>query len=118
MDFIKMLILKHLTAFLLVLALLIVDCVTGITAALMEHNFRSAKMREGLSNKTKEIGFLLITYIADELTGIGAMELPITLSNIVTTYIVVMEIASFAENIGFILPESIQKLLPNSKTRR
>lgn len=101
--------------FVLVLTLITLDIVCGVISSLLEHNFQSRKMREGLSNKVKEICILLFSYIADSLTGLGALEIPLTISGLITTYIVVMEIGSLAENIGFIMPDSIKKYLPNSK---
>lgn len=115
MDYVKALIMRHALGFVLVLSLLIIDWICGTTAALFEHDFQSQKMRLGLANKCKEIGFLLMSYIADELTGIGELEIPLALSGMISTYIVVMELGSIAENLGYVLPDGITKFLPNSR---
>lgn len=112
---VKEIIMRHLLSFILVLTLLVMDVVTGITTALLNKDFKSEKMRAGLSNKCKEIGFVLMSYVVDELSGINAIEMPMRVSGIITTYVVVMELASLAENLGYILPDAITKFLPNAK---
>lgn len=75
-------------------ALMGADILTGLAHAWGSQNFKSKKMRSGLSKKAGEIMILLI----GELFSYG-MELPPYIMAGVSAYIILMELASIAENL-------------------
>ena len=86
----------------------ITDYVTGIVGAIMNKNLSSTKMREGLGHKFAYLCTFFIAWFIDfemEHVDIGFHS---TLTPIVTTGIVLIELSSIIENIGKINPELTQ----------
>lgn len=85
-------------ALLAVLLLILLDVVLGVVSACLSGTFSSKKMREGISHKTGELGFLLVGLIVDG-TIVGGIELgfeaPVMLA--VCSYVIIMEIGSILE---------------------
>lgn len=92
------------------LILIILDVITGIIIAWENNNFKSAKMREGLSKKSGEIVYILLGIVAKFAIGTDLI-LYFTVG-----YICLMELSSLAENcdkLGVPLPKQIKDKLNN-----
>ena len=81
--------------------LIIADLVFGMIGAIVQRNFQSTKIREGLAHKCSELAFLLIADVIDALLFAG-VSLPFEIPNgsammIVGVSLIVMEIASLME---------------------
>lgn len=84
-----------------VLLLIVADLVFGMLGAIVQKDFKSTKIREGLAHKCSEFAFLLVADIIDALLYAG-VELPFEIPNgcalmIVGIALIVMEIASIME---------------------
>ena len=94
------------------ICLIILDVLTGLTNAWRNNDFKSAKMREGLSKKFGELVYILIGILAK-----FALSTDIILYFTVG-YICLMEISSLAENcdkLGVKMPNKLKEKLNNSK---
>ena len=94
------------------LILIILDVLTGIIIAWKNNNFKSAKMREGLSKKFGELVYVLVGILAKY-----ALNTDIILYFTVC-YICLMEISSLAENcdkLGVKMPNKLKEKLNNNK---
>lgn len=95
--------------FLLPLALMALDIITGLCKAYNMQDFKSKKMRTGLSKKIGEIAIIVI----GELFQIG-LCLPFYIMSCVSLYITFMELMSIMENlntIGVPIPHFFKKVL-------
>ena len=95
--------------FLLPLALMALDIITGLCKAYNMQDFKSKKMRTGLSKKIGEIAIIVI----GELFQIG-LCLPTYIMSCVSLYITFMELMSIMENlntIGVPIPHFFKKVL-------
>lgn len=84
-----------------VLMLIVADLVFGMLGAVVQRDFRSTKIREGLAHKCSEFAFLLVADIIDALLFAG-ITLPFEIPNgcalmVVGTALILMEIASLME---------------------
>ena len=82
-----------------VLMLILLDWLFGIfNACVVQHNFSSERMRQGIAHKCSELGFMVVGIIADG-TIVGGFDLglgaPIYIT--IATYIALMEIGSLLE---------------------
>lgn len=86
------------TALIALLILIFLDWVFGIGNACANHAFSSKKMREGISHKCSELGFVLVGLIADAMLFAGldlGLNGPVLLT--ITIYLCIMEIGSLLE---------------------
>lgn len=92
--------------------LIILDVLTGIVIAWRNDDFKSAKMREGLSKKFGELVYVLIGILAKFALGTEII-LYFTVG-----YICLMEISSLAENcdkLGVKIPDKLKEKLNNKE---
>lgn len=92
--------------------LIVLDVATGVIIAWRNNNFKSAKMREGLSKKFGELVYILIGILAKFALGTDLI-LYFTVG-----YICLMEISSLAENcdkLGVKIPTKLKEKLNNNK---
>ena len=92
--------------------LIVLDVLTGIIIAWRNGDFKSAKMREGLSKKFGELVYVLIGILAKFAIG---TELILYFA---VGYICLMEISSLAENcdkLGVKIPTKLKEKLNNNK---
>ena len=92
--------------------LIVLDVLTGIIIAWKNDDFKSAKMREGLSKKFGELVYILIGILAKYAINTDLI-LYFTVG-----YICLMEISSLAENcdkLGVKMPDKLKEKLNNSK---
>ena len=91
--------------------LIVLDVATGVIIAWRNNNFKSAKMREGLSKKFGELVYILIGILAKFALGTEII-LYFTVG-----YICLMEISSLAENcdkLGVKIPDKLKEKLNNN----
>lgn len=82
--------------------LIILDIITGLVAALVKHNFKSAIMRAGGLKKFAELAVLCgAGYIGRISTDY------VDYVKLVKYYIIIMELASIAENFNKLYPNNI-----------
>ena len=81
-----------------VLLLIVADLLFGMLAAVVQRNFQSGRVREGLAHKCSELAFLLVADVIDALLFAG-VELPFDGCAMMTvgTALVLMEVASLME---------------------
>ena len=92
--------------------LIVLDVATGVIIAWKNNDFKSAKMREGLSKKFGELVYVLIGILAKFALG---TELILYFA---VGYICLMEISSLAENcdkLGVEMPQKLKEKLNNDK---
>ena len=92
--------------------LIVLDVLTGVIIAWKNNDFKSAKMREGLSKKFGELVYILIGILAK-----FALDTEMILYFAVG-YICLMEISSLAENcdkLGVRIPPKLKEKLNNDK---
>lgn len=80
------------------LILILLDWLFGIGHACINHEFSSSKMREGISHKCSELGFVLVGMVADAMLFAGldiGLNGPVLIT--ITLYLCVMEIGSLLE---------------------
>lgn len=86
--------------------MMLADIIVGFTGAVVRHDIRSTKMREGIAHKIMILVLIAVAYVLGvglgHVSGINA-EIPST--EVVCWYVVVMEIASILENISKAWPE-------------
>ncbi len=92
--------------------LIIIDVLTGVVIAWKNNNFKSAKMRAGLSKKFGELVYVLVGILTKFALGTDLI-LYFTVG-----YICFMEISSLAENcdkLGVKMPDKLKEKLNNDK---
>lgn len=96
--------------FVVVFIAIVLDFATGIAKAIMQHNFTSSAMREGLYHKSAELcAVVLGFYVQFALPRIG-VTVSFPVAAFLMAYIVVMEIGSIIENLGIINPDLVGPL--------
>ena len=88
------------------LFLILLDWVFGISNALMQHQFSSEIMRQGIGHKCSELGFIAVGIIMDAMIMSGlnlGFQGPILTT--VAVYLCIMEIGSLLETFAKINPE-------------
>lgn len=86
-----------------------IDVITGYLKACVKHEVKSSRMREGLAKKFGEITILIIGKLFEYGLGI-----PKYILNIISLYIIIMELVSIAENLdkmGVPIPKFVKKRL-------
>lgn len=81
--------------------LIVADLLFGMIGAIVQRNFQSTKIRQGLAHKCAEFAFLVIADVIDALLY-GGVDLPFDIPNgsaimVVGIALIVMEIASLME---------------------
>ena len=102
---------NELWVFLIPLACMAIDVLSGVIKAWVHKDFQSAVMRAGLGKKAGEAGILLL----GELFAYG-MSLPDLVMNMVSLYIIFMEIMSIFENLdllGVPIPRFVKDFINN-----
>ena len=97
--------------YLVVFCFIILDMVTGILKAIMNKEYTSSIMREGLFHKSGSILCILLGVLTDyaqTFIDLG-MEIPVAAS--ICVYICIMETGSIIENIGVINPQIMPEKL-------
>ena len=92
--------------------LIIIDVLTGVVIAWKNNDFKSAKMRAGLSKKFGELVYVLVGILTKFALG-TELILYFTVG-----YICFMEISSLAENcdkLGVKMPDKLKEKLNNDK---
>ncbi len=92
--------------------LIIIDVLTGVVIAWKNNDFKSAKMRAGLSKKFGELVYVLVGILTKFALG-TELILYFTVG-----YICFMEISSLAENcdkLGVKMPDKLKEKLNNNK---
>lgn len=98
--------------FLVVCCFALFDVIVGLVKAFATHTYSSTKMRDGLWHKAAIIFVTLLAYSLEIITGFmdfsmfgweNGTTLPIV--NVMTAYIVIMEVGSILESIVVINPE-------------
>ncbi len=93
---------------------IILDVATGVIIAWRNNDFKSAKMREGLSKKFGELVYILIGIITKFALGTDIILY------FAVGYICLMEISSLAENcdkLGVKMPEKLKEKLNNKEEK-
>lgn len=92
--------------------LIVIDVLTGIVIAWKNNDFKSAKMRTGLSKKFGELVYVLVGILTKFALG-TELILYFTVG-----YICLMELSSLAENcdkLGVKMPDKLKEKLNNNK---
>lgn len=81
--------------------LIVADLLFGMVGAIVQHNFQSTKIREGLAHKCAEFAFILVADVIDALLY-GGISLPFEIPSgsammVVCLALILMEIASLME---------------------
>lgn len=94
------------------LILIVIDVLTGVIIAWKNNDFKSAKMRAGLSKKFGELVYVLVGILIKFALGTDLILY------FTVCYICFMEISSLAENcdkLGVKMPEKLKEKLNNEK---
>ena len=95
--------------------LIIADLAFGMLGAVVQRDFQSTKIREGLAHKCSEFAFILVADVIDALLYSG-IDLPFEIPNgsammVVGTALILMEIASLMEIATRINPKLVDNPL-------
>lgn len=93
-------------AIVVLLLLILLDWIFGISNALMQHEFSSEKMRQGIGHKCTELGFIFVGILVDALISVGfnlGFQGPVLTT--IALYLCVMEIGSLMETFAKMNPE-------------
>ena len=88
------------------LILILLDWIFGIGNALIQHQFSSEKMRQGIGHKCSELGFVMVGVIMDAMIMSGlniGFDGPILTT--IAMYLCIMEIGSLLETFALINPD-------------
>lgn len=89
----------------IVFAFIVADIATGLIKAIATHSYSSSVMREGLFHKLGEIFCLVFGVLCDYTLPLIGINIPLSVAQSVSIYIIIMEIGSVVENIGVLNPE-------------
>ena len=84
---------------------MVVDCLTGIIAAIHTKTVTSHMMKKGLLHKSVYLLILVLAAVADMLGISGSIGLPFDLSIICATAIITIECSSILENACIVEPK-------------
>jgi len=93
-------------AIIALLFLILLDWIFGIGNAIIQKEFSSEKMRQGIGHKCSEMGFIVVGVIMDAMITSGldiGFEAPILTT--IAVYLCIMEIGSLMETFAKINPE-------------
>lgn len=84
---------------------ILLDIVTGIVSAIVRHDFKSSKMREGLGHKAMLVLVVALAVLVQGFTThVGELGFNVPLIVPVCVYIVLMEVASVLETVAQTYP--------------
>lgn len=91
----------------LILALIIIDYIMGIIGAIVNDNFSSTKMRQGLFHKMTYLVILIVALIVQRLGEFYDLGIAFTAAvyGLVCTWIIITELGSILENLTAINPK-------------
>lgn len=98
--------------YILAVILILFDVITGLLKAIKNHNLDSTILREGLYHKLAEVLAMIcpiILYYGSQYTNV---DIPFPFSEIVCTYISIMEIVSSVENLCEVNPDLFKLFQP------
>lgn len=84
--------------YVIVMAFIVVDVVSGVMAAVYEKNLSSTVMREGLLRKAALVLILVVATLIDLGQGVLDLGFNVPFVPLAATYIALMEILSIFEN--------------------
>lgn len=93
---------------LIVFGFILFDVIVGIVNAYLKHELSSSKMREGLQRKMGEIFLMLLAdgcYFSMLIPPFDSIGVPADIVNLISLFIVLMELVSIIENICKLNPE-------------
>ena len=93
-------------AIIALLILILLDWIFGIGNAMMKHEFKSDKMREGIGHKCSELGFITVGVVMDAMISSGlniGFDAPILTT--MAVYLCIMEVGSLMETFAKINPQ-------------
>lgn len=96
---------------------IVLDFITGIVKALKQKNFNSSVMREGLFHKSASILCVLLGVLVDYAQTLVDLGFSVPCATAICTYIILMEFASIAENLGQINPNLLPEKLREHFTK-
>ena len=84
-----------------VMILIVLDLLFGMLNAIIQHDWQSIKVRQGLGHKCSEMGFIIVAWLVDVLL-IAGINLPFEIPNgcammTVCIALVIMELSSLME---------------------
>ena len=100
------------TVYVIALAFIVLDFVTGFIKALATASFKSAKMREGLFHKVGLLLCMILGWLVDFSQGYLELGISLPVAEAICVYICIMEITSIIENVCRINPD----ILPDKLT--
>lgn len=87
-------------------SLMALDVLTGLVGAVVRHDFKSGKMREGIGHKAMLVLVIALAIVVQGATEhIGDMGWSVPLILPACVYIIVMEVASVLETVAQTYPE-------------
>ncbi len=86
-------------------ALIVMDYMTGLLKACLNHDVSSSKMREGLYHKAAYVVIVILAAILEQATLVVDIGLTMPLVTPACAYIVLTELSSILENLGEINPD-------------
>lgn len=91
----------------LILALIVIDYILGIIGAIVNDDFSSTKMRQGLFHKMAYLVILIVALIVQRLGEFYDLGIAFTAAvyGLVCTWIIITEIGSILENLTVINPK-------------
>lgn len=94
---------------------MVIDIITGFSAALYKDKLDSTKMRSGLFKKVGELSSLILVLAIVEMTNV-----PTSIGPLVSVYICFYELISIVENLsklGVKVPSFIKTTIDNTKNK-
>lgn len=86
--------------------MMLADVIVGFTGAVVRHDIKSTKMREGIGHKVIVLVLIAVAYLLGVGLGhVSGIEAEIPSTEVVCWYVVVMELASILENVSLAWPE-------------
>ena len=82
------------------LVFMLLDIISGFSASIYRKKFKSSVMRQGLFHKFGEILALMLSIVVEYAMKYMELGFSIHLLNVVSIYLIVMEIGSILENIA------------------
>lgn len=79
---------------------MLLDIISGFSASIYRKKFKSSVMRQGLFHKFGEILALMLSIVIEYAMKYMELGFSIHLLNVVSIYLIVMEIGSILENIA------------------
>ena len=101
------------TLLLCMIALIVLDILTGLTYSVVKKKYKSSVMRQGLLHKFSEMIIVIVAFVLEKASFYTSLNLNNHLIQSVISYIILMEIMSIFENVNKCNPD----LLPDKLTK-